>query len=55
MVSDSNEDSATCFNSSPESAVKPSIDAPPVPPNGGLDAWLCVFAAFLIFVNTWCV
>jgi MFS family permease len=24
-----------------------------VPPNGGLQAWLCVLAGFLIFVNVW--
>ena len=23
------------------------------PPNGGLEAWLLVFAGFLVFANTW--
>lgn len=29
------------------------IGAPPSPPDGGLDAWLCVLGGFFIFTNTW--
>jgi hypothetical protein len=53
-ISDIQKDDANRFASSPESTEKAtSNDVPPSPPNGGLDAWLRVFAAFLIFVNTW--
>jgi hypothetical protein len=52
-TSDIKEDAATRFDSSPESTEKTPNDAPPAPPDGGFDAWLRVFAAFLIFINTW--
>lgn len=39
-----------------EAESQPSAPSgPPPPPNGGFDAWLRVFAAFLIFFNTWSV
>nr|POE77888.1 hypothetical protein CFP56_09531 [Quercus suber] len=53
--SECEEESGPVTDSSPAQAEKTPDASPPEPPNGGFDAWLCVFAAWLVFINTWSV
>lgn len=48
-----NDKEAQSYSSDGTVESQPQPQPPAPPPNGGLQAWLQVFGAFLLFFNSW--